>query len=80
MEVVAHAIEEPLTAAEERRDEADLQLVHQAGEILPGRVRSAGEGYIVTACGSPRPLWESAPGSWLKAGPPARGSGGQRSR
>src|SRR5882762_5123871 len=55
VQIVADAIEEPLTAAEKRGHQVDLHLVHQAGrEILPGGMRPAGERNILAAGGSPR--------------------------
>jgi hypothetical protein len=53
VQIVTEAIEKPLTAAEERRDEVDLHLVDEAGRELCG-TRSAGERYILTAGGSAR--------------------------
>jgi hypothetical protein len=55
VQIVADAIEKPPTAAEERRHDVDLHLVHEAGrEILLCGTRSAGELDILVAGGSPR--------------------------
>jgi hypothetical protein len=54
MQIVAEAIEQPLTAAEERGHEVDFHLIHQAGgEILLGGVRSTRERHILAAGGAP---------------------------
>ena len=47
VQIVADAIEQPLTAAEERRHHVDLHLVHEPGrEILLCGTRSAGASAI----------------------------------
>src|SRR5215510_9414901 len=49
------AIEQPLTAAEERRHDADFHLVNEAGrEKLLCGIRAAGQRYVFTASGPPR--------------------------
>src|SRR5262245_29160433 len=54
-QIVPDTVEQPGAAAEERRHEIDLHLVHEAGgEILLRRARAAGEGYIFTTCGAYR--------------------------
>jgi hypothetical protein len=54
VKVVADTIEQPLTAAEERRHDVDLHLVHETGrEILLCGPRPPGERYIRTCGGSP---------------------------
>src|SRR6267154_6839697 len=55
MQVVTDAIEKSFAAAEERRHEADFHLVDEVGsKVLLCRLRSAGEGYILTASRSAR--------------------------
>src|SRR6266446_10102632 len=55
MQVVTDAVEKSFAAAEERRHEADLHLVDEVGsKVLLCRLRSAGEGYILTASRSAR--------------------------
>src|SRR5712691_5828399 len=57
LEIVADAVKQPLAAGEERRHQADLHFVHEPGrEILPRRVRSTGERYILASGGPPRLL------------------------
>jgi len=56
-QIVADAIEEPLTPAEECRRKVDLHLVHEPRpEILLGDVRSPGERYVFSTGGSSRLL------------------------
>src|SRR6266542_518394 len=55
VQVVADAVEQSLSAAEERRREIDFHLIHEAGgEILLRGVRASGEGYVFTAGGAHR--------------------------
>src|SRR5439155_17120070 len=55
MQIIPDPIEQPLPAAEERRHEVDLHLVHEAGrQILLGGIRSAGERYDITVGRPPR--------------------------
>src|SRR6266404_318161 len=57
MQVVTDAVEKPFAAAEERRHKAYYHLVDEVGgEVLLCRLRSAGEGYILTASRSARLL------------------------
>lgn len=50
VQLVADAIEQPLTAAEERRHQVDLHLVHETGrENLLWGARPAGKRYILSS-------------------------------
>src|SRR5438132_3634746 len=55
VQIVPEPFEQPLAAAEQRRHEVDLHLVHQARrQILAGRVRSACQRYVLASCCPPR--------------------------
>jgi hypothetical protein len=55
VETGAYALEQPLTAAEQRGHEVDLHLVHEPGpEILLRDVRSTRERHILAIRGPPR--------------------------
>ena len=55
VQLVADAVEQPLAAAEQRRRQIDLHLVHQpGGEVLLRGTRSAGQRDVLAARGAPR--------------------------
>jgi len=56
-QIIADAVEQPLTAADERRHEVDFHLIHESGrELLPGGIRSSGERHVFTGGRAPRPI------------------------
>src|SRR5205823_623746 len=57
VQIVAHAVEQPLAAAEQRRRDVQLHLVDQAGaQVLLCGLRAAGERDVLAARGAPRLL------------------------